>query len=150
MTKGEEAAACFGAGFNCAQAVLAAFADDFDLDRETALRLAGAFGGGIARSGQTCGAVTGGLMALGLAYGQSTAGDAGARNRCYAGAQQLRARFQAAHGSLLCRELLGYDLSTPEGQAVHAQGTSRALCACFVQNAAETVERLLPDFGEDA
>ncbi len=137
MTVAEDARANFDQGFSCSQAVLAAFAPQFGLDRETALRLAGAFGGGLSRAGETCGAVTGALMVIGLRYGQVTVDDQPAKERTYEAGQQFMARFREQHGALKCRELLGYDLGTPEGRAaVKEQQLSKTICARLVYDAA--------------
>ena len=144
MGHGEEAVACFQGGFNCAQAVLSAFVPELGLARELALRVAGALGGGMARSGATCGAVTGALMAIGLKYGKCRPGDDAARERAYALAGEFLRRFQAGHGSTLCRELLGHDLSTPAGrEAAQEAGLYETLCPQLVRDAAEIVEELL-------
>jgi len=95
--KVELATATLGEGFNCSQAVLSAWAPDLGLDHETALRVAGAFGGGIARMGQTCGAVSGALMALGLKYSQIRANDKQAKEEMYALAGEFMKRFEARH-----------------------------------------------------
>jgi C_GCAxxG_C_C family probable redox protein len=144
VSKVELAAATFGEGFNCSQAVLSAFAPDLGLDCEMALRVAGAFGAGIARMGQTCGAVSGALMVLGLKYSQTQAEDKPAKERLYAIAREFMARFEARNGSILCRELLGYDISSPEGmQLIKDKGLFTSLCPRLVSNAVEIVEQLL-------
>jgi len=61
LTRADDAAATFTNGFSCSQAVCLAFADDFGIDRETALKLSCALGGGMSHTGNTCGAVTGAL-----------------------------------------------------------------------------------------
>ena len=66
MNKRTLALAQFDKGFACSQAVFSAYAEDLGLDQETALKIAGPFGGGTGRKAETCGAVTGALMALGL------------------------------------------------------------------------------------
>ncbi len=76
MNQSERAIAYFKEGFNCSQAVFAAFAPQSGLEREMALRIAGTFGGGMGRLGEVCGAVTGALMALGLQYGCTDAQNA--------------------------------------------------------------------------
>ena len=68
-TAPEIAVSTFAANYSCAQSVLSAFANQFGLPVQTALKLASPFGGGIARRGETCGAVTGALLVLGLARG---------------------------------------------------------------------------------
>jgi len=81
------------------------------------LKLASGFGGGMGRLAETCGAVTGAFMAMGLKFGAATA-EREAREPIYARVRELAARFKACHGSLICRDLLGCDLSTPEGFAL--------------------------------
>jgi C_GCAxxG_C_C family probable redox protein len=114
------------------------------LDRETALRVAGAFGGGMARLGETCGALTGGFMVIGLNHGKTTADDDDAREKTYALAQELAKRFKERNGMILCRELLGHDLSTEEGRAAVAeQNLFVTRCPKFVRDAAEILEEIL-------
>lgn len=114
------------------------------LDRDTALRVAGAFGGGMAGTGQTCGAVTGALMVIGLKYGQTQGEDKQAKEKTYALAREFLERFKARNGALLCRELLGYDINTPEGmQAIRDKGLFDSLCPRLVANAVEILEELV-------
>lgn len=117
------------------------------LDRETALKVAGAFGGGMARTGETCGAVTGALMVIGLKHAKTRQGDDDARERAYALAQEFMKEFKGRNCSLLCRELLGVDVGTPEGMAVvREKNLFVTICPKFVQDAAEVLEKLLKDF----
>jgi len=144
MGRADEAVARFRGEFNCAQAVFSTFAPELGLAREVALWVAGAFGGGMGRSGATCGAVTGALMAIGLKYGKCRPGDDAARERTYALAGDFLRRFQARRGSTLCRELLGYDTGTPAGrQAAREAGLYETLCPQLVRDAVEIVEALL-------
>jgi len=124
--------------------VLSSYGEEFGLDRELALKVAGAFGGGIARMGAQCGAVTGALMVLGLKYGKAKAGDEGARERTYELAREFVTRFESRHGSIVCRELLGYDLSNPEERAAAKEkGLFDTLCLQLVRDAAEMVGEML-------
>jgi C_GCAxxG_C_C family probable redox protein len=145
MSIADQAAACFDEGFNCSQAVLSAFAPQLGLDRVAALKVAGAFGGGMGRMGETCGAVTGALMAIGLKYGQTTGEDKAAKEKSYEMVKQFVERFKARNrGCLACRELLGADLSTPEGmQKIREKQAFTTMCPKFVRDAAEIVEELL-------
>jgi len=134
----------FGEGFNCSQAVFSAFAADLGLERDAALRIAGPFGGGMGRTGETCGAATGALMVLGLRFGSTRADDKAAKERMYALAGEFLRQFQARCGSTLCRELLGCDISTPEGlQAAREQQLFKSVCPSLVAEAAEIAEQLL-------
>ena len=129
----------FDQGFNCAQAVLAAFAPRHGLTKEHALKVACAFGSGMMR-GATCGAVTGSLMVIGLAHGRCRADDMAARSKTYALAQALQDRFDAVHGTCDCQELLGLDPTTPEGrQSALDRGLFESRCPTFVRSAVELV-----------
>lgn len=137
------AAALFEQGFTCGQAVLAAFADRHGLDRDAALRVACAYGGGVARTGSTCGAVNGALMAIGLAHGRTRIEDEAARERTYELTRAFLERFRAEHGSDVCRELLGVDIGTAAGREAAARdGLFRTRCPLFVRSAARIVASL--------
>lgn len=114
------------------------------MDRETALRVAGAFGAGMARTGETCGAVTGSLMVIGLNHAKTRKDDDDSRERAYALAQEFMDTFRERNGSLLCRDILGVDVSTPEGIAdVRKRDLFRTTCPKFVRNAGEILEEIL-------
>ncbi len=108
----ERAVARYDQHFNCAQSVFSAFASQLGMDESLMLKMASPFGGGVARRGQVCGALTGGLMALGLARGADT--PAG-KEEAYRLGQDFLQRFEAIHKTILCRDLLGYDISTAAG-----------------------------------
>ena len=134
----------FGEGYNCSQAVLSAFAEAAGLPMDPALRVAAAFGGGLARTGETCGAVTGALMALGLHLASVDAADKDSKERLYGLARELMARLRSRHGSLACRDLLGCDIGTPAGwQAANDRGVFREVCPRVVADAAAQVAALL-------
>lgn len=145
MSNADSAVACFNEGFNCSQAVFSTFAPALDLDRETALKVAAAFGGGMVRTGEVCGAVSGALMVIGLRYGQPTAEDKTAKEETYELASHVINRFKARNkGCVKCRELLGHDIGTPEGlNAARDDGLFETLCPNFVRDAAEIVEELI-------
>ena len=108
MTKAERARELFLEGCNCAQAVFLAFAED-KLDRETALKIASGFGGGMAGMRDVCGAVSGMFMAYGLLCGPADPTDRAAKTNNYAALRQLAGEFEARNGSIICRQLLGLD-----------------------------------------
>ena len=141
--KKESAEALFNGGFNCAQAVCAPYAGDFGIEQPDALRMAGGFGGGIGRTGGTCGAVTGALMVLGMKYGATT-GDPAAKERMYLIAQDFMKRFEAPHGSLRCRDLVGADISTVEGRAsMRERNTHANKCTGLIAEAVELLDEML-------
>ncbi len=124
--------------------MLGGFAERYQLSKEHAARIGCAFGGGVARTGQTCGAVNGALMVIGLAHGAAAAEDHAGREKTYAVTRELWSRFQERHGSLACRELLGVDIGTPEGRAAAMRdGLFSTRCPAFVRGAAEIVAQLV-------
>jgi len=144
--RGDRAVACFGGGFNCTQAVLSTFAPELGLNDQTALRVAGAFGAGVARRGEMCGAVSGALMVIGLKTSSTTPGDDESKEACYNLAGEFVRRFAARNGSSVCRELLGCNLSTPEGYA-HAveKGLFHRICPGLVRESADILDEILVD-----
>jgi len=105
-TKGEEAKNCFECGYNCSQAVFCTFCKELGIDKETALKIASSFGGGMGRMREVCGAVTGMFMAAGLKYGYTLPEDPSEKTEHYKKNQNLAERFKERNGSIICRELL--------------------------------------------
>jgi C_GCAxxG_C_C family probable redox protein len=129
--------------FNCSQSVFSAFAPKFGIPVEIALKLASPFGGGTAHQGHVCGAVTGALMVLGLRRGNATSET---KAETYRLAEEYIKRFQELHGSILCRELTGYDISKPdEFQKARESRVFYDTCPGLVKNAAELVSELLDE-----
>ncbi len=135
----ERAVDLFSRNYNCAQSVYAASATRNGLSEAQRLALSAPFGGGIARQGEVCGALTGALLALGEAAGEAMAADPVAgRNALYVRATQLTETFRTAHGAILCRELTGCVLNTEEGQRTFKErGLHQNLCTKLVAFAAE-------------
>ena len=133
----------FAGGFNCAQSVFSAFAPRFDISGELAVRLAAPFGGGVGRAGEICGALSGALMILGLQYGQDRPED---KDEMYRIAREFMDQFRKRHGALRCRELIGHDISTPEGlREAREQKILSGLCPILVDETAKALERYLTD-----
>ena len=140
----ERAEALFREGFACSQAVLMAFAAGLGMGETQAARVASAFGGGMARHGWTCGALTGAMMALGLHAGHTTAQDTATKDELYARVQALVARFEERHGATACRQLVGADmLDQVERQAASDRGVFTTLCPQLVRTAATLVAESL-------
>ena len=140
----EAAVGCFREGFNCSQAILSTYGSELGLERETALKAAAAFGGGMGGLGEVCGAVTGAMIVIGLRYGYTMPKDKETKEKIYARVREFAGRFRARNSSILCRELLGCDLTTDEGKAMARQKhlfTER--CPGFVREAAEILEDVL-------
>ena len=144
MSPAEKAVADFKQGFTCSQAVLAAFSDRFGLDREKALRIAGGFGGGIGRMAGPCGAVTGAVMVLGLKYSATRGDDRETKEKTHMMVREFVRRFTERHESMVCKDLLGCDISTPEGfKAAHDRDIIKTICPGLVRSAAELVEEMI-------
>ena len=144
MERHDEAARkLFLEGCSCAQAVLAAFAPEVGLSQEQALRLASSFGGGMGGLRETCGAVSGMLLAVGLLYGYDDVENLALKRAHYARVRLLAERFREENGSILCRELLA-----GAGQAAGEEPSARTAAYYKKRPCAELVAcaaRLLED-----
>jgi C_GCAxxG_C_C family probable redox protein len=112
--KKEKAIETFRNDFNCSQAVLSSFAPGLNLDKDTALKIACGFGGGMGKMQNTCGAVTGAIMVLGLKYGKSSKDDESAKEKTYDLVIRFTGEFKRMNNTINCRELLGYDLNNED------------------------------------
>ncbi|MCI7767962.1 MAG: C-GCAxxG-C-C family protein [Oscillospiraceae bacterium] len=139
MSKSKEASAMFRQGFNCSQSVLAAFFEGYGIPRETALKIGCGFGGGM-RNGELCGAVSGAVMVIGLKYGSE---DSESKSLCYQKTKEYTEKFKAKKQSIICRELLGCDISTADGMDIAIEkDLFKTTCADMVSSAAELLEEL--------
>lgn len=143
MSVESEAQKYFEDHFNCAQSVFAPFAQRYGMDLETALKIATPFGGGMGHAGQVCGAVSGGLMAIGLAKGSSTY-DRELKYACYDMAKDFQSHFRELHGDITCPGLLGYDIGDSEElEQVREQNLFHTLCPQFIADAAKIAEAII-------
>jgi C_GCAxxG_C_C family probable redox protein len=125
--------------FNCAQTVFSLFAKEVGIDETTALKISSTFGGGMA-CGATCGAVTGALMVIGMKHGH-TVSDPAAKAKTKTLVRQFNEHFKEQHGALTCKELLGYDTSTPEeADAARAAGVFDTHCPKYIKTACDLLE----------
>jgi C_GCAxxG_C_C family probable redox protein len=114
------------------------------VERDVALKTAQSFGGGMAQMGETCGAVTGAFMAIGLKYGRTRPDDDEAKRRTYALVREFVEKFRARNGSIICRELLGCDIGTPEGNRIAKnKELFSTVCPGFVRDAVNILEEIL-------
>lgn len=145
MKHADRAEQYYSNNFNCSQAVFTTFATDLGLNEDIALKIATTFGGG-ARKGEMCGAVTGALMVLGLQYGHCHAGNTEEKYRAYQIAEDFMDRFIAAKGTVVCRKLLGYDLTKEEDMVkIKELNLFRTKCPEMVRCAAEIVEQMIAE-----
>ena len=135
----------YGRNFNCSQGVFTTYAIEHGIDEKLALKLATNFGGG-ARKGEMCGAVSGALMVLGLLYGHSESEDLDSKAKAYAMSEEYMKRFIRRNGSVVCRELLGYDLSKPEEKAVILEkDLFRTFCPDMIRSAVVILDELIEE-----
>ena len=143
MNNVEKAVEYFQSGFNCSQAVFAAYAEDLGLAKNDALKIAAGFGGGM-RMAETCGALTGAFMVIGLKYGTTDAKDQSGKLKTYELIEKATEMFRERNNSVLCRELLNCEISTPQGRKTASQkGLYKTICPKLVRDAAEIVEEIL-------
>lgn len=135
----------FRQGIDCGQVVLDAFSEELCLTQDEAYRIASAFGGGLGK-GETCGAVAGAMIALGMRFGFN-AENASVRKEIMNGKRAAYAeRFCASHGCLNCKGLLGYDISVPEElEAVLDKGLMFSLCPRLVKDSIEITRALFDE-----
>ena len=124
-TKIEQAVENFKNGFNCSQAVLDTYCEQFGLDRETAFKIAEGFGSGM-RMGEVCGVVTAAFMIIGLKYGNADATDKESKKKTHSLIKDFTKEFKSQNGSVICKDLAG----------------DKSLCAKLVQNAAKILEEI--------
>ncbi|UCF79674.1 MAG: C_GCAxxG_C_C family protein [Candidatus Eiseniibacteriota bacterium] len=138
----DRAVSLFNSGLNCAESLLLSTAESLHRCCPFIPAVATGFGAGFGRRGSVCGALTGGIMAVGLAYGRSKPSDD--RDRPYGYARELYDRFQKEFGSVLCRELTDCDLTTPEGrEKFDKQKIHQEKCVNYVSRCAEMVAEMV-------
>ena len=140
--KTDLAISLFNSGFNCAQSVLAVFCEEYDVEEETALKMSSGFGAGV-RSGEICGAVSGAVLVIGLKYGQSEGNDKASKENCNNKTVEFLDLFRKKNGSVVCRDLLGYDLSIDEEYAeAFSKDLFKTVCVDMVVSAVSLLEEL--------
>lgn len=143
MSHADKAMEYFNSNFNCSQSVFTAFAADLGIDEKSALRIGTNFGGG-ERKGILCGAAAGALMALGLRCGHCESDDAEGKAKAYKISEEFMNRFTEKNGSVLCRELLGYDLTKAEDmQIIREKNLFKTICPEMVRSAADILDEMI-------
>lgn len=143
MTRREKALDYFSRGYHCSQSVLAAYADRCGLSEQQALKLGACFGSGM-RKGEVCGACSGSLMVLGSLYGRVDLSDESSLQLEKDVCDRMMKGFAEACGSCLCREILGCDISTPEGYlCARENNLFRERCPQLVAGAMDVLEKII-------
>ena len=145
MNRKDVAIAYFSDHLHCSQSVQAAFSEECGITKEQAFRLGSCFGSGM-RKGNVCGACTGALMVLGQLFGEDHKGDPEERNRSNMINDMMMDRFKQANGTCICNELLGCDISSPEGrQYARANGLFKDFCPRMVASAVDILEEIIEE-----
>jgi len=135
------AANLFEQGYNCAQAVAVAFSDLTGLDEKASARIISAFGGGMGRMREVCGAVSGMLMVTSILYGYDDAQDTEGKKALYQLVQDLATQFrEKGTGSIICRDILNDPSSDPTPSERTEEYYRLRPCARMVYNAAEILD----------
>jgi C_GCAxxG_C_C family probable redox protein len=144
MGRMETVVSLFNQGFNCAQALLAVYGVELGLKQETALKIASAFGGGMGRMGETCGAVTGAFMIIGLKHSTVMPNER-ERREVYRLVERFVERFKASnkYNSILCNELLGFDIGSKKELDNDNRRIIKERCPEYVRNAAQIIEEMI-------
>jgi C_GCAxxG_C_C family probable redox protein len=137
----------FRENFNCSQAVFSVFSRTCDINEKDARRIASGFGSGMGALQKTCGAVTGGIMALGAANFDET-NIADSRMLVYKLVRRLVIRFEAKHGTVECFPLLGADITNAKGlAAAREQNLFTIKCETYISDACAVLEELMRETG---
>lgn len=136
MNSIEESVQLFEQGYMCSQAVFAAFCEDFDLEKDKALKIGACFGSGM-RKGEVCGACTGALMVLGLKYGDD-------KSESNEACEKFLDEFENENGSYICRDLLDCDIRTKEGvEYAIKNNLFKEICPKMVESASVILNEML-------
>ena len=143
--RSQKAVEYFKEGYNCAQSVFLAYAEDFGFDKETALKLSSSFGGGMGRLREVCGAVTSMFAIAGLKYGYISPNDDELKAKHYELIQNLAQKFKTEHKTIICSQLLGLEdgpdspIPSPRTEAYYSERP----CEYFIQTASNIIEKEL-------
>ena len=145
MERSENAEGLFlHSDYNCAQSVVLAFVDKLKISREVAQKMAAGFGGGMGKQQETCGAVTGAIMVLGMLEGEKVNNNDELKSRSYSSVQKFHRQFAEEFGTTRCEELIKVNLNTPEGSArFKEEKIKEHVCAPCVKRAVEIIEAMM-------
>jgi len=139
----EEAVNRFKEGLSCSQAIFITYGKQYGIDEKIAKTIACSFGGGMGRTCQTCGAVTGAYMVLGFIHREDD--EKVAKEKTYALVQEFSRRFNELYGSVNCKELIKCDFRTLEGREYFRANNLNNKCSGLVRDSALILEELIKE-----
>lgn len=143
-SKVEIAVESFRSDLNCAQSVVSVYAEEMNFDRNLALSISCGFGGGMGRLQETCGAVTGAYMILGISACKKYTDYKLRKEVTYTAIQEFSEKFREIHGTLNCRELINCDLKTEEGHSfLKKNNLSENVCEKCILDAIRLTEEII-------
>jgi C_GCAxxG_C_C family probable redox protein len=146
MNKSEIASEYMKKGYNCAQAIMKAYSGEVGLNQEDAIRMASALGGGVGRNGHICGAVSAAALIIGMKFGTIDPVDFPAKEKAYNKTNELLDRFSAENKSVLCKELIDYEMKNQEElKKAREAGVFTKQCPLYVLSAAKILESIIVD-----
>jgi C_GCAxxG_C_C family probable redox protein len=143
-TTEDKAIESFRAGLNCAQSVVSSYSDTLNFDNKLALKLSCGFGAGMGRLQETCGAVTGAFMILGIYNCNKYSDNKERKNETYSMVQKYNHEFKKINGTTNCMSLIKCDLNTEEGQKfLHDNNLHETICEKCISDSVKIVNKLL-------
>lgn len=134
----------FKKGFDCSQVVLSTFAPKLGISNEEAKKIAACFGGGMGESDGTCGAIIGAMIAIGMKYGHYDAEHMEQKDMMAAKRSEFLMKIKEKNPSILCKDILGNDLTKPEELAIILEkGTLFSVCPCVVSDVIKTLDEIM-------
>ncbi len=144
MNRKEDALNKFKQGFNCAQSVFLSYCDKYEISKDAAFKLSNGFGGGMGRNQEVCGALSGGIMAIGMLYGRGEDDDRIKQEETYSNVRELLDKFKEKYGTVNCKELLNNcNLLTDEGQEMFKNENMKEKCCEYVSYAVKILEEII-------
>jgi len=146
MNRSEIASEYMKKGYNCAQSIIKAYANEVGMKEEDAVRMASSLGGGVGRNGQICGAVSGAALIIGMKFGTTDPTNFQAKEEAYNKTNELLEKFSAENKSVLCKELIPYDMKNPEDlKKAREAGVFTKQCPLYVSSAGRIMESIISE-----
>lgn len=146
----EQAKQYFNSGYNCAESVLLAVCREYGYPESETIkfipRIATGFGGGLARNGNLCGALSAAIMALGLALGRDDAKES--RDPCYPASDKFYNEFTERFGHSSCRELTGLDMKNEQDRKKYSDAVHHDRCNPMVAWSARRVMEIIGEYSK--